>query len=203
MTTRSGTAADLPATGRFRTIVADPPWPFRWDGGKGGRRRRATDLGYSTMTLAEIAALPVADLADPAGAHLFLWVTPALHREGEGVRIARAWEFEPVDELIWEKPNIGMGRFPRHCHEPLLIARRGDIAFTGPRNIRSVQRWPQPRAPGNGGKVHSAKPDGALDLIEQVSPGPYLELFARRARFGWEYWGDESLGTVEMPGLAA
>lgn len=69
--------------------------------------------------------------------------------------------------------------------------------------MRSVQRWRQPHASHNGGKMHSAKPDAALDLIEQVSPGPYLELFARRARFGWEYAGDESLGTVEMAGMAA
>jgi N6-adenosine-specific RNA methylase IME4 len=187
---------------RFRTIVADPPWPFRWEGGKGGRRRRPTDLGYKTMALEEIAMLPVAELADPAGCHLFLWVTPELYRLGEGVRVARAWGFEPVGEIVWEKPNIGMGRFPRHVHEPLLIARRGDIGFTGPRNVRSVQRWSQPRN-ADGGKVHSAKPDGALDLIEQVSPGPYIELFARRARFGWDYAGDESLATIEMAGLAA
>lgn len=201
--TGSAAAPQAGSSRRFRTIVADPPWPFRWDGGKGGRRRRATELGYRTMTLEQIAALPVADMADPKGCHLFLWVTPELHRAGEGVRVARAWGFEPVDELIWEKPNLGMGRFPRHVHEPLLIARRGDIAFTGPRNVRSVQRWAQPHVPHNGGKVHSAKPDGALDLIEQASPGPYLELFARRARFGWDYAGDESLATIEMAGLAA
>lgn len=200
--------ADTPASGsgappRFRTICADPPWPLRWDGGKGGRRRRPTDLGYKTMAVEQIAALPVADFADPHGCHLFLWVTPELYRLGEGVRVARAWGFEPVDELIWEKPNIGMGRFPRHVHEPLLIARRGKLPFGGPRNIRSVQRWSQQRARGNGGKIHSAKPDAALDLIEQVSPGPYLELFARRARFGWDYAGDESLGTVRLEGVAA
>jgi N6-adenosine-specific RNA methylase IME4 len=154
------------------------------------------------MTIEQIVALPVADLADPGGCHLFLWVTPELYRLGEGVRVARAWGFEPVDELIWAKPNPGMGRFPRHCHEPMLIARRGDIGFTGPRNVRSVQKWSQHRD-RSGAKVHSAKPDGALDLIEQVSPGPYLELFARRARLGWEYAGDESLGTVELRGLAA
>lgn len=45
---------------------------------------------------------------------------------------------------------------------------------------------------------HSAKPEAWLDYIEQVSPGPYVEMFARRARFGWDYWGDQSLGTAEM-----
>jgi hypothetical protein len=101
-----------------------------------------------------------------------MWVTPELHRLGEGVATARAWGFEPVDEIIWEKPNIGMGVFPRHVHEPLLICRRGNLPFTGPRNIRSVQKWSQRHAGNGGGKVHSAKPDAALDLIEQVSPAP-------------------------------
>jgi N6-adenosine-specific RNA methylase IME4 len=45
---------------------------------------------------------------------------------------------------------------------------------------------------------HSAKPEAFIDMVEQVSPGPYVELFARRARFGWDYWGDQSLGTAEM-----
>lgn len=188
-------------SGRYRTICADPPWPFRWNGGVGGTHRNATPLRYSLMSVDEIAALPVGDVAS-VDAHLFLWVTPELHRRGEGVRVAEAWGFTPVDEIIWEKPNIGMGAFPRHVHEPLLIARRGSLPFTGSRSIRSVQRWPQRHAGNGGGKVHSSKPDAALDLAEQVSPGPYLELFARRARFGWDYWGDQSLGTAELPEAA-
>jgi N6-adenosine-specific RNA methylase IME4 len=52
--------------------------------------------------------------------------------------------------------------------------------------------WEWPRG------EHSAKPEAFLDIVEQVSPGPYLELFARRARFGWDYWGDQSLGTAEL-----
>jgi N6-adenosine-specific RNA methylase IME4 len=182
---------------RYRTIVADPPWPFKWNGGVGGAHRNATPLVYPLMTLEAIKALPVADLAEN-DAHLFMWVTPDLHRRGEGVRTAEAWGFDVVDEIIWEKPNIGVGVFPRHVHEPLLIARRGDLPFVGSRSIRSVQKWSQRHAGNGGGKVHSAKPDGALDLIESVSPGPYVELFARRARFGWDYWGNESLGTAEM-----
>lgn len=57
--------------------------------------------------------------------------------------------------------------------------------------------WTWPRGP------HSRKPEAFLDLVEQQSPGPYLEMFARRARFGWDYWGDESLGTAELPQEAA
>lgn len=66
-----------------------------------------------------------------------------------------------------------------------------------PKLMRAPGRWycwPRGR--------HSEKPEAFLDLVEQVSPGPYLELFARRARFGWDYWGDESLGTAELPEAA-
>lgn len=184
----------------YRTIVADPPWPFRWGGGAGGNHRNATPMSYGLMTLEDIKRLPVGGMTAD-NAHLFLWVTPELHRLGEGVATAKAWGFTAVDEIIWEKPNIGMGHFPRHVHEPLLICRRGSLPFGGPRNIRSVQRWSQRHAGNGGGKVHSAKPDAAIDLIEQVSPGPYLEVFSRRARFGWDYAGDGSLGTVDIPGL--
>jgi N6-adenosine-specific RNA methylase IME4 len=155
-------------------------------------------MAYRLMDLEALKTMPVADLAED-DAHLFLWVTPEMHREGEGVALARAWGFDPVDEIIWEKPNIGMGVFPRHVHEPLLVCRRGSLPFAGPRDVRSVQKWSQRHAGNGGGKVHSAKPDAALDLIERVSPGPYVELFARRARFGWDYYGDQSLGTATMP----
>jgi N6-adenosine-specific RNA methylase IME4 len=181
---------------KYRTIVADPPWPFRWDGRAGGRHGNATPLRYPLMALGDIYALPVLDLAEDA-AHLYLWVTPELYRQGVGVETATAWGFEVVDEIIWEKPNLGMGSFPRHVHEPLLIARRGDLPFTAPLNVRSVQHWSQRHA-ADGGKVHSAKPDAALDLVEVASPGPYLELFARRNRLGWDTWGNESLEHVEL-----
>lgn len=94
-----------------------------------------------------------------------------------------------------------MGCFPRPSHEPLLVCRRGHVSWTpsfAATGTPSVQRWNQPRGQHNGGKQHSRKPDGALDLIEIVSPAPRVELFARRARFGWDYWGDEALETVEM-----
>lgn len=186
---------------RYRTIVADPPWPFQWGGGKGGRRRRETELGYKTLSVDEIAQLPVSDLAEPA-AFLFLWATDEVYREGQAVRVARAWGFEPCGpSLIWAKPNFGMGYFPRPAHEPLLVCRRGAAAWKGGPvavSTGSVQRWNQARGQNNGGKQHSRKPEGALDLIEAVAPGPYLELFSRRARLGWDTHGDESLQTVEL-----
>lgn len=190
------TAPVAPSQG-YRTIVADPPWPLRWDGRPGGAHRNHTPLEYPLMSLDEIQALPVSALA-AEDAHLYLWVTPELHRTGVGVQTAVAWGFTPVDEIIWEKPSMGMGAFPRHCHEPLLIARRGSLPFTASRDVRSVQRWQQ-RYDNKGGKTHSAKPEAALDLIETASPAPRVELFARRNRMGWSTWGNQAIEDVEMP----
>lgn len=149
------------------------------------------------MTLDAICALPVRALAEE-DAHLFLWVTAYFNAEGHGIRTARAWGFERVAEIVWEKPNFGMGAFPRPTHEILMICRRGDLSFVGPRNVRSVQKWAVSYT-NNGGKAHSQKPEAAMDLIEQVSPGPYVELFSRRHRLGWDVWGNESANTAEMP----
>lgn len=131
------------------------------------------------------------------GAHLYMWATPEMHRNGQALEVLKAWGFDFVGEIIWKKPNFGMGHFPRPMHEPLIVARRGKLKFQRC-NVGSVQEWPQPRGRMNGGKIHSAKPDESIDLIESASPGPYVELFARRARFGWDYWGDQSLETAAM-----
>jgi N6-adenosine-specific RNA methylase IME4 len=175
----------------YATIVVDPPWPVERDYRSGGKRLNKTDLGYSTMDLDAILALPVIDLAGP-DTHLYLWVPSALFREGVGVKVARAWGFRPGVEIVWCKREFGTGQFPRVGHEYLLPARRGGLAFQGPRNVHSVQSWPSVYAPqgrmGNA-RVHSGKPPAAFDLIEQQSPGPYVELFARQPRLGWDSWG--------------
>jgi N6-adenosine-specific RNA methylase IME4 len=186
---------------RYRTIVVDPPWPLVGDqearlrpwASKGGRRGRETFFPYEVRSLEWIQALPVARLAED-DAHLYLWVPASFNREGHGVSTARAWGFEIVSEIVWDKINFGLGKFPRPQHEILLVCRRGTLPFNV-RNAGSVQRWHAPRAKNNGGRIHSAKPDGSYDLIEQASPGPYAELFARRARLDWHYpIGDQALG---------
>ncbi len=149
------------------------------------------------MSVGAICALPVADLAEP-DAHLFLWVTSGFNREGIGVRVVRAWGFEVVSEIVWEKNQMGLGAFPRPAHEILLVCRRGKLPFAGPRNVRSVQHWKCVYLENNGGKRHSAKPQAALDLVESVSPGPYVELFARPPhRLGWDVHGFESANTAQ------
>lgn len=188
----------------YRTIVADPPWPLVGDSkvrsrpwaSKGGRRSRDTFFPYQTMPLEWISALPVGTWAEP-DAHLYLWVPSSFNREGFGVQVARAWGFAVVSEIVWMKPNFGLGKFPRPQHEILLVCRRGTLPFQV-RNAGSVQLWTRYYGPNNGGKVHSVKPEGAYALIERASPGPYLELFARRPRLGWDVWGDEAPMAVEL-----
>jgi N6-adenosine-specific RNA methylase IME4 len=187
---------------RYRTIVADPPWPLKgagpkWTGRKGIDARGvgpSRPLPYKTMTVPEIAALPVGDLAEP-DAHLYLWTMNAFMVDT--YTVAQAWGFRPAQLLTWAKTprGLGLGGAFTSTTEFVLFCRRGMLPATS----RVESTWWNWKRPEDGtGPAHSRKPEGFIDLVEQVSPGPYVELFARRARFGWDYWGDQSLGTAEM-----
>jgi N6-adenosine-specific RNA methylase IME4 len=137
--------------GPFATIVADPPWPMAWSGGGkfrvNGRGVRyanpgssAKRLPYATLTVDEIAAMPVESIAAQA-AHLFLWAPDPFVLDGSMVRVARAWGFEPLRLIVWAKAGFGLGRFPRPQHELLLIARRGGLPFAAVHDVGSVQHW--------------------------------------------------------------
>lgn len=203
---------------RYRTIVADPPWDHS-DGtgyvvtiGDRSTRRQRTDGGYvtgvpyETQSVEWIASLPVGDLAEK-DAHLYLWTTNRYLRDVWSV--AQAWGFKGVCLITWCKPPTGVmpggpwGSNTEFC----LYAKRGNLSAHGRANGRWYE-WPRRRgAPvKEGGRReggHSAKPEAFLDLVEQVSPGPYVELFSRRDRLGWDTWGNESLGTAGLPGVAA
>lgn len=262
---------------KYRTIVADPPWPigdfppnFGYATGK--------PCPYPTLSLPEIAALPVRDFSNNVDrdAHLYLWTIDQFLEES--IAIARGWGFHRVATIVWAKQAMGTGlggiwpnniEFVLFCRRPAYIDRHGSLAVTewlrdalkaagmtrrelmvagsytegqlvhwlagsvavGPgvphwdewvrlkaiigfsdemdtrvREINARKGTAPPtrlsRAPGRWFTwprgSHSEKPEAFLDLVESVSPGPYLEMFARRARFGWDYWGDESLGTVDI-----
>jgi len=191
---------------KYRTVVVDPPWPIRYSGGgwtrvngRGEEHRALTArrrLPYPTLTVDQICTLQVNDLAEP-DAHLYLWIPDVLLIEGIAARVVRAWGFEPGRLMVWEKTGYGLGMFPRPQHEQLLVCRRGSLPFRV-RNIGSVQRWKL--AYEHGARVHSRKPDGATDLIEQASYPPYVELFARRHRLGWDVWGNECANTATLAG---
>lgn len=178
-------------SGKYRTIVADPPWevhqPPEWNYGKPGGVPNKR-LPYQTMDLMALRTLPVKDMAAD-DAHLYVWT---INRYVEAAYdLARRWGFSPSTLLTWCKPRKGLGVGGAYAltSEFILFARKGRDCLQR-REGTTWFEWPRGE--------HSAKPDGFLDVVEQVSPGPYLELFARRARFGWDYWGDESLGTAEM-----
>ncbi len=176
----------------YRTIVADPPWPQSGGGpltgsaGFGGARGASKPMPYSTMTLEEIAALPVLNLID-GPAHLYLWTTNGFLRAAFDV--LDAWGFRYSTTLVWAKNPMGggLGGSFGISTEYVLFARRGTLPAVG-RVSGTWFNWRRPYR-HNGKPEHSAKPEAFLDAVEQVSPGPFVELFARRQRLGWDSWG--------------
>lgn len=177
---------------KYRTIVADPPWQYephvRGTSSFGPRSDHA--LPYDQMDLRAIAALPIADLAE-ADAHLYLWTTNRYLRAA--FDLLDEWGFTYRQTLIWRKTGcpspFAASIAPNHA-EYLLYAKRGDLPLLS-RLKTNVIDAPQQRE-------HSRKPEVFIDLIEQVSPGPRVELFSRRHRMGWDVWGNESANTAQL-----
>lgn len=170
---------------RFRTILADPPWDVQQKGARGAEQH------YHLMSLERIAAMPVAELAED-DAHLWLWVTNATLRDGYD--IAAAWGFTVRSPLTWVKFRLGLGNYLRNSTEHLLFCTRGKA----PVKFRSQPTWIN--APV---QEHSHKPEEQFALIERVSDGPYLELFARRrppSTANWSIWGNQVNSDIAVPG---
>ncbi|OUQ53275.1 S-adenosylmethionine-binding protein [Alistipes sp. An116] len=179
---------------KYKTIYADPPWQFQNRTGKvAPEHKRLTR--YETMTLEEIKSLPVSEVADTK-CHLYLWVPNALLPEG--LEVMKAWGFEYKTNIIWEKirkdgfpDGRGVGFYFRNVTEILLFGIRGENNRTLKAGrsqvnlIRSIKR------------EHSRKPDEFITLIENCSQSPYLELFARGNREGWDMWGNQASDDYE------
>lgn len=178
----------------YGVILADPPWTFATFSAKG--EGKSPSQHYSTMTLDNIAKLPIAKLAADDCA-LFLWATwPTIF---DAQRIIEAWGFK-YSGLAWEwikynpqtkKFAFGCGYGTRKNLEPCLLARRGKPKLLA-KNVRDfifddgvANVIASPR------REHSRKPDGQFERIECMYAGPYLELFARSKRQGWDAWGNE------------
>lgn len=195
----NGTISPLPCVdGGFRTVMADPPWRFTNRTGKVAPEHRRLDR-YSTIELADIKALRVRDVV-ARNAHLYLWVPNALLPEG--LAVMECWGFRYVSNVVWAKrrkdggpDGRGVGFYFRNVTELLLFGVRGSMRTLAParRQVNMIETRK---------REHSRKPDEQYDLIEQCSPGPWLELFARHPRAGWTVWGDESPKDVAPRGRA-
>ncbi len=170
---------------KYKTIMADVPWNVEQTG------RLGAQAHYDLLSLDQIAALPVADLAED-DAHLWLWVTNATLEAGYSV--ARAWGFTVRSPLTWIKPRFMLGNYLRNATEHVLFATRGKA----PVQFKAQPTWMF--APL---QDHSHKPEEQFAVIERVSPGPYLELFARRrppSNADWSVWGNEIDSDITIPG---
>ncbi len=184
----------------FGTILADCPWFFRTRTDFISKRDPRHHYKGGVMSVPQIAALPVGDLA-AKDAHLFLWVTgPMLEQAFD---VIRAWGFRYSGiAFTWVKLkksfdanqlrvlpsadgdfHFGLGFTTRKNAELCLLARRGNAKRVA-KNVRELILAPR--------REHSRKPDEVYDRIEQYAIGPYLEIFARASRPGWTSVGDES-----------
>lgn len=183
----------LPRPGHYRVIYADPPWTFATYSRKG--KGRSAEAHYECMSLAEIAALPVRDWAAP-DAVLLMWATdPLLDR---ALEVIQAWGFTyKTVAFYWAKLHrgrspsglgeddffTGLGFWTRANPEPCLLATRGRPKRRSAA-VRKLLLAPR--------REHSRKPEEAYERIEQLLEGPYLELFARSTRSGWDGWGAQA-----------
>jgi N6-adenosine-specific RNA methylase IME4 len=179
----------------YRVIAADPPWQFKSN--SAAKPGRNAMRHYDCMPLEDINALPVADIAAP-DAILFLWITGPFMAIGAHLALMKAWGFKPSGMgFVWIKLNpkaaslfilradlaMGGGFTTRKNAEFCLIGKRG-------RSVRQSAGVHEviidPR------RQHSRKPDEFYSRVEQYSTGPYLEMFARQSRPGWDVWGNQT-----------
>lgn len=188
----------LKLPGGYKCVVADPPWPYhspRAVVGNGGRGSAGAESiiqadvhsHYKTMTMDEIKSLPVKLIVADA-AHLYLWTTNSFMVEAH--EVCRAWGFETKTIITWIKckkegfaPSMKTGYYMRSATEHCLFAVRGSLPLLVDEGIPTW--FYHDRLP------HSVKPDQFFRTVKQVSPGPHLEMFARRDRVGWDGWGNQ------------
>ena len=164
-------------TGRYHTIVIDPPWPMQ----KIERNVRPKQEGfeYPTMSLEELAQFPLPELAED-DCHLYLWVTQKFLPAG--LDLVGKWGFKYQCLLTWVK-NVGFTPFSwMYSTEHVIFARRG--------NLKLLQLG---KRLDFSGKVrqHSRKPNEFYNLVRQVSPGPRIDVFSREQHSDFEQHGLE------------
>lgn len=172
---------------KYKTIYADPPWPEHG----GGKIKRGADRHYPLMSLKEIQALPIQDLADE-NCHLYLWTTNNYLYEALG--IMKSWAFRYITTITWAKDRVGLGQYYRGQTEHCLFGIKGNLPYrmNGRKRIQGVTLINAKR------RKHSQKPDEMRLMIMKVSHPPYLELFARERWKHWSSWGMETPDTIQQ-----
>lgn len=166
--------------GGFRTILADPAWPFSTFGGEDVVFTNGAVQPYPTMSLEAMKRLPVGMVA-AKDAVLVMWVLDALLPEA--LELGKAWGFTyKTRAFTWDKGRMAGGFWVRKESEVSLLFTRGNPSPTS-RGVRDMIR----EAP----REHSRKPDCVYERIQRLHRGPYLELFARQAWPGWSAWGNQ------------
>ncbi|MBF0140234.1 MAG: ParB N-terminal domain-containing protein [Magnetococcales bacterium] len=170
---------ELPS-GKYRTIIIDPPWPMQ----KIQREMRPNQVGfdYPTMSEAELENLDVPKLAYDQ-CHLFLWTTQKFLPMA--LRLMETWGFPYIFQMVWHKPGgfqpVGLPQF--NC-EFILFGRKGGLEFLETRSFPACFNAPR--------REHSRKPEEFYDIIRRVSPSPRIDIFSRERREGFDGWGVES-----------
>jgi N6-adenosine-specific RNA methylase IME4 len=183
---------------KYAAIIADPPWRYDSPSAIVGTIKKNgepsiqvnVEKQYATMSLAEIKALNVPSADDSI---LFMWVTNPFLCDGSGAEVVRSWGFTPKTVITWAKvkhdsedtPSMRVGHWFRSASEHVIVGTRGKIRR--PDNFPALPTWfTHTRLP------HSVKPDVIHQWAEIAAPcGPYLEMFARRSRPGWDLWGNQ------------
>lgn len=177
--------------GRFRTIVIDPPWPYgtrspfgRTEKTDGTRARGVGQTRYSFIPMDELRLMPVRQRVSD-NAHCYLWTTNGFM--DEAYDLMRAWGFEPKTIVTWGKvkadgtPSMKTGHYFRGASEHILFGVRGKRPVPKSKGYPTLRL--SPRLP------HSVKPQWFYEMVDALSPGPTLELFARRQWKDWTCWG--------------
>lgn len=166
----------------YRTIYLDPPWEEKG----GGKIKRGADRHYQTMKLSEIAALPIKQLADKDGCHIYMWVTNNFLEKG--IELLKQWGFQYITTITWQKDRMGLGQYYRGLTEHCLFAttkKRLPYKVINGKRAQGVTGFYEPKT------IHSRKPKKMREMIELVSYEPRIELFARQQFQGWDCWGNE------------
>ena len=171
---------------KYQTIYTDPPW---YEVGS-GKIKRGADKHYSLMKTTDIKMLPVQDIADNE-CWLYMWVTNNYLKDG--LEVMEHWGFKYITNLVWVKPSFGLGYYFRGQHELCLFGVKGKKGNKLQPQVKNESTLITELEPikHSAHPKHSKKPTEFYDKIENVSHGPYIELFARDTRDGWDSWGNE------------